>query len=181
MRFIPAYAGNSPAPRRAPPKQSVHPRLRGELKKSLILCFAFFGSSPLTRGTPLCRILSFVRISVHPRLRGELASSYDLTVLIFGSSPLTRGTPFFFFRKILVNRFIPAYAGNSSFSNFDLKATSVHPRLRGELSRLKKYPQKFIGSSPLTRGTRPRCGLRPRPPRFIPAYAGNSFLASSWP
>ena len=32
---------------------------------------------------------------------------------------------------------------------------------------------RFGGSSPPTRGTSPRCCIAPKPPRFIPAYAGN--------
>ena len=52
-RFIPAYAGNSSKRTRAHRKQSVHPRLRGELGFSLSLLPSLIGSSPLTRGTPI--------------------------------------------------------------------------------------------------------------------------------
>ena len=51
LRFIPAYAGNSPEPSVAPVIVPVHPRLRGELPATGIFGKEFFGSSPLTRGT----------------------------------------------------------------------------------------------------------------------------------
>ena len=71
-RFIPAYAGNSPAENGSPRRDSVHPRLRGELR--IVKCpeHGYYGSSPLTRGTL--------------NNRGALMD---------------------------VDRFIPAYAGNS--------------------------------------------------------------------
>ena len=51
IRFIPAYAGNSAGNIRRPPKASVHPRLRGELRLTSENRELSNGSSPLTRGT----------------------------------------------------------------------------------------------------------------------------------
>ena len=51
-RFIPAYAGNSLSTQSRKSSESVHPRLRGELLQTAILCNLNHGSSPLTRGTP---------------------------------------------------------------------------------------------------------------------------------
>ena len=50
-RFIPACAGNSYFDTSSKSFCAVHPRLRGELNKSLGICFFCGGSSPLARGT----------------------------------------------------------------------------------------------------------------------------------
>ena len=71
-------------------------------------------------------------------------------------------------------RFIPAYAGNSKQQKSEQNATTVHPRLRGELIAVPPFKQSRIGSSPLTRGTRTPVSTGSREPGFIPAYAGNS-------
>ena len=69
-------------------------------------------------------------------------------------SPLARGTRYLSDIAFLVNRFIPAYAGNSAFLLEPAASQSVHPRLRGKLHC-----------------SRTRICCRER---FIPAYAGNS-------
>ena len=91
-----------------------------------------------------------------------------------GSSPFTRGTLFGTSIKNIIDRFIPAYAGNSLRPHFSLSETSVHPRLRGELPVSPQTRRGVCGSSPLTRGTRGKKNGRHRKLRFIPAYAGNS-------
>ena len=132
-RFIPAYAGNS--------------------SPLLIVCPTKNGSSPLTRGThlidpivnTLCRFipayagnsvngtLQSQGQTVHPRLRGELLGYVQNLTFLFGSSPLTRGTLRLCAKSNVSIRFIPAYAGNSSFLKNAMSVSSVHPRLRGEL------------------------------------------------
>ena len=52
-----------------------------------------------------------------------------------------------------IQRFIPAYAGNSGRPPFTPVNTAVHPRLRGELKCTSILPISSLGSSPLTRGT----------------------------
>ena len=122
--------------------ESVHPRLRGELKKLRLRAAATNGSSPLTRGTrrdeyPVLghlrfipayagnSLLGFYRRSgrtVHPRLRGELCLIFTGRRLLIGSSPLTRGTRL----------------ANTRSAN----ELAVHPRLRGELPR--KLPSDIM-------------------------------------
>ena len=71
---------------------TVHPRLRGELNVDGLAAMDKYGSSPLTRGTPMLTTAGhshyrfipayagnselgnqyYLRDSVHPRLRGEL-------------------------------------------------------------------------------------------------------------
>ena len=174
FRFIPAYAGNSARNGSVCRLPSVHPRLRGELKR---LCFELgitAGSSPLTRGTRLLSLLPRARLAVHPRLRGELKLSLVESVLVLGSSPLTRGTPSCDFSSSVNGRFIPAYAGNSSSPSISVPPETVHPRLRGELIMIRLSSLRRFGSSPLTRGTRYQLNQHRRKGRFIPAYAGNS-------
>ena len=75
-----------------------------------------------------------------------------------------------------IGRFIPACAGNTALSRWNIILNAVHPRVCGEhqiQTRLSPFPH---GSSPRVRGTR-------RPPiaafhfcRFIPACAGNTKL-----
>ena len=133
----------------------------------------FAGSSPLTRGTridsgqndrfnrfiPAYAGNSRVRrrllqcCSVHPRLRGELAVVTAQRIVKSGSSPLTRGTQFFRRSVCVIDRFIPAYAGNSNDHFRPLRNFEVHPRLRGELPAPIRQTSKHLGSSPLTRGT----------------------------
>ena len=95
-----------------------------------------------------------IRLTVHPRLRGELAPNFKFLLRSTGSSPLTRGTLNYGNRRYRRRRFIPAYAGNSTFCVASGNRRTVHPRLRGEL---------FIGVE-----------VAFFPTRFIPAYAGNS-------
>ena len=102
-----------------------------------------------------------------------------LKSLTIGSSPLTRGTPVKTAGMSVQSRFIPAYAGNSPFSQRSHAGLSVHPRLRGELGDVGIDDVIVPGSSPLTQGT-----LKLGVPfffcfRFIPAYAGNSWAEGS--
>ena len=116
--------------------------------------------------------------SVHPRACGE--QSFGAVSIGFhsGSSPRLRGTaPLGAFEDAL-QRFIPAPAGNSLRNAGRLPLTSVHPRACGEQTPLRKLVPFLNGSSPRLRGT----AFQPLPPdcrsRFIPAPAGNRFLAS---
>ena len=156
------------------------------------------GSSPLTRGTHVLgrkvhasrrfipayagnsgeRNRDSVSDTVHPRLRGELIRPLAFMSNSNGSSPLTRGTHANALPAPTASRFIPAYAGNSLSHSVFCGRSSVHPRLRGELTALVLAFFGAFGSSPLTRGT-PDIGQRCIDPnRFIPAYAGNSIAGS---
>ena len=153
IRFIPAYAGNSPLRHFAIISPAVHPRLRGELFISPHTARHDAGSSPLTRGTLSEPPPSVPPFAVHPRLRGELVYLNVMAGVPNGSSPLTRGTHDLSDAIAIFGRFIPAYAGNSAFLSVLASVNAVHPRLRGEL-RLVRGPLRWSnGSSPLTRGT----------------------------
>ena len=105
---------------------------------------------------------------------GELSKPSWAIVQLDGSSPLARGTQDLDRLGYVADRFIPAYAGNSSLSWPCWRGTPVHPRLRGELFPDGLINDPLIGSSPLTRGTPVRFKPSFSLIRFIPAYAGNS-------
>ena len=173
---------------------AVHPRLRGELCNGVYEFTVLNGSSPLARGTLLggpssgrslrfipacagnsmCRKSPCANITVHPRLRGELSLRISPARIPVGSSPLARGTQSGYSEGHNVLRFIPACAGNSSkVENTEVSGT-VHPRLRGELTKACTPMGVWNGSSPLARGTLLRDTRVPCILRFIPACAGNS-------
>ena len=113
---------------------------------------------------------------VYPRWRGELAWHCRRYKLRGGLSPLARGTLVQTPDCFAVRRFIPAGAGNSWFLFFCSGESSVYPRWRGELVLTDKTVLRFVGLSPLARGTRMIPNLGYRTSRFIPAGAGNSDL-----
>ncbi len=154
------------------------------------------GSSPLARGTPengsaAVRPRRFIparagntraharfsrHCSVHPRSRGEHCRFNLRHILLSGSSPLARGTQPRPCRSLNRSRFIPARAGNTRTVAIVPCSLPVHPRSRGEHAGRFDHLGRWIGSSPLARGTRER---RPFPAldiRFIPARAGNTSI-----
>ena len=193
-RFIPARAGNTRPPCSRPGAPPVHPRSRGEHPDSGRRRRAPTGSSPLARGTreaPAGPRLErrFIparagntartsaaprRPSVHPRSRGEHDNLIDLINSVDGSSPLARGTPVGHALSSRGQRFIPARAGNTGARPAGGPRAPVHPRSRGEHDDAARLPGTLYGSSPLARGTRPRCPQHWRDCRFIPARAGNT-------
>ena len=106
---------------------------------------------------------------------GELSKPSWAIVQLDGSSPLARGTQDLDRLGYVADRFIPACAGNSYERKKVTEYTSVHPRLRGELSSSNLIVSPCCGSSPLTRGTPNEQSPIKLYVRFIPAYAGNSF------
>ena len=73
-----------------------------------------------------------------------------------------------------MERFTPAYAGNTQAEGKCVVFVRVHPRIRGEYSFVRAEPEAIPGSPPHTRGI-----LRPGRSQdvllgFTPAYAGNT-------
>ena len=199
-RFIPACAGNAPPSDRPVSPPAVHPRMRGERPYIWDETMASFGSSPHARGTHAGRIVQergsrFIpacagnarpwrrrsdKASVHPRMRGERLGEPVVNPDGGGSSPHARGTHLLGLGHGLVQRFIPAYAGNAFGVLLNASSISVHPRMRGERLAAMALWLVALGSSPHARGT--RANMRPcrSMSRFIPACAGNAHSAGAW-
>ncbi len=112
--------------------------------------------------------------SVHPRMRGERISFRSHHSLISGSSPHARGTQQRQRALSVGQRFIPACAGNANEHANWSSVRSVHPRMRGERLGGSSDWLASVGSSPHARGTHEQGISHHRPPRFIPACAGNA-------
>ena len=85
-----------------------------------------------------------------------------------------RGTLFGCHPRRVVERFIPAYAGNTQIQDIGSGCSTVHPRVCGEHLQAAKCKGVDSGSSPRMRGTQRRPEQCVGLPRFIPAYAGNT-------
>ena len=138
-RFIPAYTGNTRQPDGLPRHPAVHPRVHGEHKQVERPHRTNTGSSPRTRGTRQRRpwrltqrrfipaytgntnttIGYWCAATVHPRVHGEHAGWPIQPPCGAGSSPRTRGTLIHRIEAPVVNRFIPAYTGNTNRGNRD--------------------------------------------------------------
>ncbi len=193
-RFIPACAGNAHSGHVLVGATPVHPRVRGERSRVVVVGLAACGSSPRARGTPMLdqmcnRLRRFIpacagsarragrscgRAPVHPRVRGERAAGVDSPHDPHGSSPRARGTHAHQFSRGIVCRFIPACAGNAAGLTLPAFPVAVHPRVRGERTILWRHATDGGGSSPRARGTRQFAIGRLGEGRFIPACAGNA-------
>ena len=118
----------------------------------------------------------------HPRSRGENDPGSTQPERLMGSSPLTRGKPARADTRRAPTGLIPAHAGKTSGSAWDARSPGLipahagktsgrgpvrhpdqaHPRSRGENGHRLPRPRVLPGSSPLTRGKRPK--RRGRPP-----------------
>ncbi len=74
-------------------------------------------------------------------------------------------------------RFIPAGAGNTPSELQKSELHTVYPRWSGEHDHYEQSRVTVVGLSPLARGTHLRQTTVNLSPRFIPAGAGNTFLA----
>ena len=199
FRFIPASAGNGY--RRTPgyAHRAVHPRERGERLMCFEVVLGASGSSPRARGTESGgRMKSvtprFIPASagngvsrshvgwmrtVHPRERGERKPHCAAGVRQSGSSPRARGTERHMGSASVVDRFIPASAGNGPGRSAARSRPAVHPRERGERSDPFAGAKHGHGSSPRARGTAAVTPDNPVIVRFIPASAGNGCWQSA--
>ena len=173
VRFIPACAGNALSADAQGRPGTVHPRIRGERRAERGRTGSLGGSSPHARGTlseqtayglnprfiPACagnahRWATLLReAAVHPRMRGERFEHPLLGGFNLGSSPHARGTPERRWPTCRLHRFIPACAGNAGEPGIWTRSMTVHPRMRGERSTVRRADLAIAGSSPHARGT----------------------------
>ena len=159
VRFIPAYAGNTPNTAAPVFRSAVHPRVCGEHAWGLPVVDADLRFIPAYAGnTGRCQNNSGYQ-AVHPRVCGEHRAVPSLPCRCSGSSPRMRGTRESKILKFLQRRFIPAYAGNTRDKAWRYSLSAVHPRVCGEHIPPPRRACLEGGSSPRMRGT------RPRPPR----------------
>ncbi len=172
-RFIPAPAGNIDSFLHSRPAHAVHPRTRGEHGIPPLNPLKPTGSSPHPRGTYSERSRHYterrfipapagnIRLvmsadnspPVHPRTRGEHRFLSLNAWSKPGSSPHPRGTSTPTPTATVLNRFIPAPAGNIFFKAIWSVFNSVHPRTRGEHLYIGISQPDKCGSSPHPRGT----------------------------
>ena len=131
-RFIPAGAGNTTISCAEHPAQhGSSPRVRG----TLILSWLFPRKGrfiPAGAGNTCPGMRGALRLSVHPRGCGEHNHHGRPRRRAHGSSPRVRGTPLGISTKILLQRFIPAGAGNTLDGKHASEfATGSSPRVRG--------------------------------------------------
>ena len=193
LRLIPARTGSIRVTRQTEAPTPAHPRSRGEHRIRHGRPCAPVGSSPLARGTYsrltlrhlVLRLIparagnmAAVRapawsLSAHPRSRGEHPPDFWAHFTESGSSPLARGTSVAWARLKSGARLIPARAGNISQSLRTIKPAAAHPRSRGEHVGAFQASLRFVGSSPLARGTYIKSSSQVIEVRLIPARAGN--------
>ncbi len=181
---------------------SVHPRVGGEHQRCNAQCRVSHGSSPRGRGTLLKSTAQVLNIRfipawagntidtgvmhrlspVHPRVGGEHFHQTMTAAHRLGSSPRGRGTLQRQPRTGQTARFIPAWAGNTpdpAPAGFFLP---VHPRVGGEHCDQLVDRSRGFGSSPRGRGTLGCVTGGLGQYRFIPAWAGNTRVGSTyWP
>ena len=198
MRFIPAWAGNTPSGVKAIIVIPVHPRVGGEHYSTTMLYTVDTGSSPRGRGTHgrvsgdragnrfipawagnTVRACSEIDPkAVHPRVGGEHGIVVTIATAGLGSSPRGRGTQFEAHLYGEQQRFIPAWAGNTPVISRPRPTRSVHPRVGGEHCWLSITMWCIPGSSPRGRGTLISAMGLMASIRFIPAWAGNTLLTT---
>ena len=192
--IIPAYAGNTSAPRGAVERIGDHPRVCGEHVPSAAMGMIGSGSSPRMRGTlwPLFaadrkrRIIPAYagntrsqRVELawrrdHPRVCGEHSDSFLSHGHRAGSSPRMRGTREFDRLRDGCVGIIPAYAGNTLWTSVTPTLIEDHPRVCGEHIVWVCHASSYLGSSPRMRGTHRLKRRRIVIIGIIPAYAGNT-------
>ena len=175
-RLIPAHAGKTLSRRARRLRRAAHPRSRGENRFSRQCDVPMSGSSPLTRGKRcaegerigIARLIPAHagktdrwhhlagRARAHPRSRGENCLGISAVVIVCGSSPLTRGKLNTAPALARARRLIPAHAGKTRRQNPGSRKSQAHPRSRGENAVGCSLASYYLGSSPLTRGKRPR-------------------------
>ena len=131
-RFIPAWAGNTPASVSGRPCMSVHPRVGGEHSLDTFDFEAEAGSSPRGRGTPrrLPRHLEPLRFI--PAWAGNTSA---------GMPGRDR------------EEVHPRVGGEHGGRAHRARPHAVHPRVGGEHQSLGRPAARFSGSSPRGRGT----------------------------
>ena len=114
----------------------------------------------------------------HPRVCGEHSPMPLIQPVTLGSSPRMRGTRRIAHEADRAGRIIPAYAGNTTHTRNRMSNPRDHPRVCGEHISNADMAEDHTGSSPRMRGTRLFDRGLGVLEGIIPAYAGNTRVAS---
>ena len=177
--IIPAYAGSTRNRARDDQRPRDHPRIRGEHhavggrgEAAPRIIPAYAGSTWVPSTYPALA-------ADHPRIRGEHRVMGDDSGVGRGSSPHTRGAPDRGQAGQSGDGIIPAYAGSTPSAPSGPHSPKDHPCIRGEHGVLAVDVDGRSGSSPHTRGARPRTVRSGALLGIIPAYAGSTFVSRS--
>src|SRR5690625_5297303 len=118
------------------------------------------------------------QLRVHPRGCGAPRYPFGGRRAATGSSPRVRGTPYQRGDLLVVNRFIPAGAGNTCAYWCSTTGAPVHPRGSGTHLHHVAASHLITCSPPRMRGTHVPIGRQRMERRFIPAGAGNTSIIS---
>ena len=114
----------------------------------------------------------------HPRACGAHKIYATMDRQHKGSSPRMRGSRAAHLHSMRRDGIIPAHAGLTTGSIFQMRKCRDHPRACGAHSVLSAGHQPRLGSSPRMRGSQQGKGQGRRAGGIIPAHAG---LTSCWP
>ena len=131
-RFIPAWAGNTGRATKRTAGASVHPRVGGEHARLYHSTGQKYRFIPAWAGNTRIQSSATRRASVHPRVGGEHYFAPQGVKAQNGSSPRGRGTLELSMSGGENQRFIPAWAGNTTLHSFGDHNATVHPRVGGE-------------------------------------------------
>ena len=121
------------------------------------------------------------RASDHPRGCGGHWDCWHRCLRLPGSSPRVRGTPDPNKARQIMERIIPAGAGDTLARLAARKDRADHPRGCGGHAGASRRPEGSGGSSPRVRGTPLRRGAARMAGRIIPAGAGDTSRARNHP
>ena len=193
-RFIPTCVGNTMVSSSSMVRCPVHPHVRGEYERHMLMIFRQSGSSPRAWGIRArCRgrwgpdrfIPTCVGNTcpdsfhsslppVHPHVRGEYATIHRLTDGHGGSSPRAWGILANQKPSLACFRFIPTCVGNTQGMTVPQWLFPVHPHVRGEYDDGPSVKVNDDGSSPRAWGIRFDQIERNQCQRFIPTCVGNT-------
>ena len=179
-RIIPACAGFTPPGPTQAGAAGDHPRMRGVYDSPRQGGRDMAGSSPHARGLPGRHARRHRGGPDHPRTRGVYGQEVHERTSVRGSSPHTRGLRGPAPSGLATYRIIPAHAGFTSVSSVIVISSPDHPRTRGVYHGSLLSVGWLLGSSPHTRGLRPRTAALGEPGRIIPAHAGFT-RPGTWP
>ena len=191
-RSIPACAGEPVGWNNRPLPLWVYPRVCGGTTTSWTSTTCGTGLSPRVRGNllaisqradwrrsiPACAGEPAVAVApppplkVYPRVCGGTPRPSSRITRPAGLSPRVRGNPPLRSRSVLLDRSIPACAGEPSSACGASLPTRVYPRVCGGTGCYRKIRRRGLGLSPRVRGNPEALRLELVIPGSIPACAG---------